>query len=235
MRSHQKGLTLIEIMVVMMLVGVIFGAILASARQSNRATAHANASRLAAAIRYTYDRAVTTGGYYRLVIDLSSAKYWAERSDDRFYLVRDKEIAPGRGRAPDEEEAERKRIEEEEKHKSNFVGLAAQLQPPPEPRRARFQAFQDSTLPKVDLKGCKIRDIFTRRQPEPYTEGKAYLYFFPDGHTERAVIHVEDTDRTVYTLFVQPLTGRVELQSGDIPVPKNFGDADDEGQSVVPR
>src|SRR5262245_45418426 len=99
-RRFNRGITLIEIMVVLLIIGAAFAAILISARQSNRAGARANAGKLASAIRYTYDRAVTTGGYYRLVFDLSANKYWAERSDERFYLVRDKEDSPGNGRAP---------------------------------------------------------------------------------------------------------------------------------------
>jgi general secretion pathway protein H len=90
-------------------------------------------------------------------------------------------------------------------------------------------------LPKVDLRGCRIRDIYTPRQREPYTEGKAYLYFFPDGHTERAIIHVADTSNDIYTLIVQPLTGRVEVRAGDVPVPRGFGEYDDEGNAEVPR
>ncbi len=234
-RARQRGITLIEIMVVLFIIAAAFAAVLVTARASNRASAKASAGKLAAAIRYTYDRAVTTGGYYRLVFDLSANKYWVERSDERFYLVRDKEEAPGRGRAPDEEEEERRRREEEERNKIQYTGIAAQVQPPPQPRRARFQAFSDTTLPKVDLKGCRVRDIYTRRQREPYTEGRAYLYFFPDGHTERAVIHVADPDGVVFTLTVQPLTGRVMVQTGDLAPARGFDDTDDEGQREVAR
>ncbi len=221
-------------MIVLVIVGVAMGATLMSFSSADRSSARSNAGRLGASIRYLYDRAITTGKYYRLVLDLSGNKYWAERADERFYLVRDKEESPGRGRAPDEEAKEKKRREEEESKKQQLSGLAKTLQPPPEPRRARFTAFEDATIPKVDLKGARLRDIYTLRQPEPYTEGKAYLYFFPDGHTERAMIHVEDTSGDVYTLLVQPLTGRCEVKSGDLPVPRDF-ENDDEGQAVVPR
>jgi hypothetical protein len=39
---------------------------------------------------------------------------------------------------------------------------------------------------------------------------RAYLYFFPDGHTERAVLRMQDGDAW-YSLVVHPLTGRVEV------------------------
>ena len=83
------------------------------------------------------------------------------------------------------------------------------------PKRAHFQAFTDAMLPTVTMSGAYIRDLYTPRQREPYTEGKAFLYFFPDGHTERSVIHVvagkrptadnpdprRDEDRDVFTLI----------------------------------
>jgi general secretion pathway protein H len=209
--------------------------VLLTFRSVNRTSARSNAGKMGAAILYLNDRAITTGGYYRLVIDLSGNKYSAERSDERFYLVREKEEAPGRGRAPDEAEKERKLKEQDERDQQYLSTLAKQLQPPPKPRRARFQAFKDSTLPKVDLRGCRVRDVYTPRQREPYSEGIAYLYFFPDGHTERAIIHLVDTDGDVYTLVVHPLTGRVEVLPGDIPVPRGFGEYDDEGNVETPR
>ena len=233
--NPSRGFSLIEIMIVLVMVGVAMGATVMSYRSVDRTSAKANASRLGASIRYTYDRAVTTGGYYRIVLDLTANKYWAEKSDERFYLVRDKEEAPGKGKAPDEEARERRLKEEEDAHKQQLTGLAAQLQPPPAPRRARFQSFKDSAMPKVDLKGARLRDVNTLRQAEPYKEGKAYLYFFPDGHTERAVIHIEDSQGDVYTLQVHPLTGHVEVKSGDIPMGREFGETDDEGQAVTPR
>ena len=42
---------------------------------------------------------------------------------------------------------------------------------------------------------------------------KAYLYFFPRGHTEFAVIYLSDTeDETTYTLIVNPLNASVEVR-----------------------
>ena len=118
---------------------------------------------------------------------------------------------------------------------------------PPEPKRAHFQSFTDAMLPKVTMRGSFVRDIYTPRQREPYTAGKAFIYFFPDGHSERAVLHVSSgKPRTpdeeaaglsakiegadVYTLVLHPLTGRVELKTGDLPPPREFDSADDDGQ-----
>src|SRR4051794_32566366 len=73
------------------------------------------ASKLAGAIRYCFDRSITTGSYYRIVLDLDGNKYWAERSEERMYLTAGKENAPGRGQAFDVEGEEKKRDEEDAK------------------------------------------------------------------------------------------------------------------------
>src|SRR6476660_2939227 len=104
--------------------------------------------------------------------------------------------------------------------------MARALEPPPKPRRAKFQTFKDATLPVVTMKSTKLFDIYTARQREPYTSGKAYLYFFPDGHTERAVIRMNDGDE-FYSLIVHPLTGRVEVRPGKYEIPRDFDSMQD--------
>ncbi|HEX2570249.1 MAG TPA: prepilin-type N-terminal cleavage/methylation domain-containing protein [Polyangia bacterium] len=233
---RQAGFSLVEVIIVLAVVGMMAGAVSVSFQSLHRARARGAAQRLAAAMRYSYDRSVTTGAYFRLVIDLTGQKYWAERSDERFYLVRGKEDSAGRGLAPGEEqekEEERKRKEAEERAKFLSSGNAL-LDPTPARKKARFETFKDSALPKVELKDVRIRDIFTPRQREAYTEGKTYLYFFPDGHAERAWIHVADEEGDVYTLVLHPLTGRVEIKTGDLPVERDF-ELDAEGHSETPR
>ena len=46
---------------------------------------------LSGAMRYLFDRASTTGKFHRLVIDVDEGRYWAEVSDDRFYMPREPE------------------------------------------------------------------------------------------------------------------------------------------------
>ena len=163
----------------------------------------------------------------------------------------DKERGAGRGKAFDSDSETKALDDEEKERRSHAQGLAAQLQPPPEPKRAHFQSFQDAMLPKIGMHGAWIRDVYTPRQREPYTRGKAFIYFFPDGHSERAVIHIQggrpprdDEDPPtfapgdkpdVFTLILHPLTGRVELKTGDLEVPREFDTADDEGQAEGAR
>jgi general secretion pathway protein H len=106
------------------------------------------------------------------------------------------------------------------------------LDPPPKPKRAKFQTFKDTTLPQVKLGHAQLFDVFTPRQREPYRKGRAYLYFFPDGHTERAIVRLHDGD-DFYSLVVHPLTGRVEVMSGKVDIPRDFGERDEEGKDIT--
>ena len=88
-------------MVVAAIIGLMLGATVYGFRSIAKSDLRSSASKLAGAIRYCFDRAVTTGSYFRLVLDLDGNKYWAERSDDRTYLTAGKEDSPGRGQALD--------------------------------------------------------------------------------------------------------------------------------------
>src|SRR5262245_60711386 len=141
-KRARNGFTIIEVMVVLAIISLITGASVFGFRQIVRSDLRGSASKLAGAIRYCFDRSITTGAYFRIVIDLDNNKYWAEKSDERMYLVRGKEKSPGEGRAFDYEAEEKKLDEEEEKAKEDQKSrgpIAALLEPPPTAKRARFQ------------------------------------------------------------------------------------------------
>jgi general secretion pathway protein H len=231
-------MTLIELLVVVAIIGIAMSGAVYGFRAIAKTELRASASKLAGAIRYCFDRSVTTGSYYRIVLDLDDNKYWAERSDDRMYLTRAKEEAPGKGQAFDEAADEAKKREEEKKYDDLLAlqgGAAATVDPPPRPNRAKFQTFKDATVPQINLNRAHLMDVLTPRQREPYSKGRAYLYFFPDGHTENAIVRLSDGEAW-YSLVVHPLTGRVEVLSYKAEVrATEFGATDDEGKTVVPH
>src|SRR5262249_46972572 len=243
MKRRAGGFTLIEIMVVLAIVSLFLTGVIVSARSLAKTDLRSTSSQMASGIRYLFDRARSTGKYYRLVIDLDAGRYWAEVSDDKFLMLREKERTTRRGRGPDEEEEKRK---EEEKQKQVEATQTAtsetadlfddrgnlKLGQP----KAVFKSFKDTTLKPVDIKkGVRIADIYTPRQRDAYTEGRAYLYFFPQGFGERAVIHLSDGKDSFYSLIVHPLTGRVQVQGGYVDVPRDFDRRDDSGNIMRER
>jgi general secretion pathway protein H len=234
-----RGFTLIEVMVVIAIIALVMGGVVVAARSLAKTELRASASKMSGAIRFLFDRARATGKHYRMVIDLDNGKYWAEESDDKFYLVREKERTAKAGRGPDDRVDPKKR---EALHpvggEGSILMAAAEDDTVLDDRgqirlgqaKAMFKSFKEATLKPVQLKkSVKIADVYTPKQREPYKEGRAYLYFFPQGFGERAIIHLSDGGDAFYSMTVHPLTGRVVVQSGYTELPRDFDRRDDEG------
>ncbi|HSQ62424.1 MAG TPA: prepilin-type cleavage/methylation domain-containing protein, partial [Polyangiaceae bacterium] len=72
--------------------------------------------------------------------------------------------------------------------------------------------------------GIKFRSVQTSHDEEPRTSGRAYLYFWPGGMTERASVVLREgdsmADTNALTVVVSPLTGNVVIKAGAVSLPK---------------
>ncbi len=232
------GFTLIELLVAIALVALVMGAAVHGLRTVAKTDLRNAATKMAGSIRYLFDRASTTGRTHRLVIDFENGKYWAEVSDDKFVAAAGKETDETRKELAEQiaEENEEKKREQE---MAEAAGENAQYDPsryqPKEfkPKRAEFAAFKEMAVKPTQLKGdVKITALFTPRLAEPMSTGLGFVYFFPLGLTEAALVHLSDgSGQAVYTLTVHPLTGRVQVinQYVQPPIDEQF---DDEGNKV---
>jgi len=205
---------------------------------------------MAGAIRFLFDRASITGKYHRLVIDLNEGRYWAEVSDDRFYAPNQAESEPERQKREEKEDAaeeeERKRQERQQMLYGNNSSSSSSSSASSSsfdmskmevgefrPRRARFAAFKETALKPVTLKKVRIKSVYTPRMTDPVTAGRVYLYFYPLGQTEPAVITLTDeSGESVFSLVVHPITGRVKIYN--VEVKPNLGVRyDDEGNQIL--
>ena len=205
------------------------------------ATAH-----MSGAIRYMFDRASITGKYHRLVIDLNDGQYWPEVSDDKFYAPNQAETTDEqRKRENAEAEADEEQRKKADKQKSLWASSSSSSSSTSfdmsklevgefRPKHARFAAFKETALKPVRLKKLRIRSVYTPRLADPVTSGRAYLYFYPLGQTEPAIITLsDDSGENVYSLVVHPITGRVQIFNREIR--PNLGVRyDDEGNLVTP-
>ena len=246
------GFTLIEIIVVLAIVGLIMGLGVNALRSLARSDLRGAATHLSGAMRFLFDRASTTGKTHRLVLDLEGGRYWAEITDDKFYVPREVESP----------EATRRREELEAKEDEERLAAAAKAAQATSgsssssssglpmdssfdvskldvgefrPKRARFAAFKELAIKPVTLsKRVVFRSIYTPRSTEPVTSGRAYIYFFPLGQTEAAIVSLSDPDgETVYSLVAHPITGRVRVYNQEVKPPVS-GPTDDTGSAVAP-
>jgi prepilin-type N-terminal cleavage/methylation domain-containing protein len=71
----------------------------------------------------------------------------------------------------------------------------------------------------------KIHRMYLPHEPDPRDRGKGSIYFFAGGMTEHAVIQLRDTDDRIYSVELQPLTGRGKVHTEAFE-PEDFGDED---------
>ena len=251
-RRPSQGFTLIEVMVAMMVVALIATIGVKGFRTVTKGNLREGSAHMSGAIRFLFDRASITGKYHRLVIDLNEGRYWAEVSDDRFYAPNQAESEPERQKREEKEaaadEEERKRQEKQQllygngsssssssgASSSSSFDMSKMEVGEFRPRRARFAAFKETALKPVTLKKeVRIKSVYTPRMTDPVTAGRAYLYFYPLGQTEPAIITLTDTSgESVFSLVVHPITGKVRIYN--VEVKPNLGVRyDDEGNQVV--
>ncbi|MEZ4272461.1 MAG: hypothetical protein R3C68_13845, partial [Myxococcota bacterium] len=66
----------------------------------------------------------------------------------------------------------------------------------------------------------ELLDVWVQGMREPQFEGRAYLYFFPHGYTQDALIHLQYASDYKYTIKVSALTGKTQIFSEYIEPPK---------------
>jgi general secretion pathway protein H len=248
-RSPGDGFTLIEVMISLLVVSLIATLAIRSFRTVTKSNLREGSAHMAGAIRFLFDRASITGKYHRMVIDLNQGRYWAEVSDDRFYAPNQAESELDRQKREEKEtaadEEERKRQEKQQllygsnssssssTSSSSSFDMSKMEVGEFRPRRARFAAFKETALKTVTLKKLRIKSVYTPRMTDPVTTGRVYLYFYPLGQTEPAVITLTDASgESVFSLVVHPLTGKVKIYN--VEVKPNLGVRyDDEGNQIV--
>jgi general secretion pathway protein H len=240
---REHGFTLVEMVVVLVILGLIATLGMSGFRSLSKSDLRSSSAHMAGAVRYLFDRASTTGKVHRMVIDLGEGKYWAEVSDDRFYVPHEAESEDELRRREDKEaeadqetrkRAEEKAKDEEARGSSSSFDFSKMEIGDFAPKRARFAAFKELALKPVKLKNTKIRSVYTPRVVDALTVGRAYVYFFPLGQTEAAILTLSDEKETAfYSLVVHPITGRVKVYNEEIHPPSSRDQVDDEGTRVV--
>src|SRR5208283_2231561 len=189
-RRAERGLTLIEILVVMGLMVVVTGAVLGGSMQLPSARLRRSVTMIASAIKVAYTRASATSRDLRLVMDLDHQKVWLEESDAPM-LVQLKDTT-GTGGADPVTEAERAAIADTDQI------LRGPRIPKPHFHAIEAFGFGDSEGGghggKPLQRGITFRSVQTSHDDAPRTSGRDYLYFWPGGLTERASIQLRIGD-----------------------------------------
>ncbi len=227
---RRHGFTLIEMMVALTIVVIMFAAVIYGVGALTGARAKESSTELAGVIRNLYDTAALSGKTCRLVFDLpgereesGSVTWRAEcaKSGITAAAKRDEELkAAGNKKGKDQiaaNDARFKRLDNDgqpslqdlQDREKNRVDAAA-----------KFSSFQsDDVVEKHLPPGVKV-EVWTAKQKDKVKSGTAYLYFFPQGFTERAQVWLKQ-GTNAWTVTISPLTGKTVIFSEDLEVPRS--------------
>ena len=221
-RVGQRGLTLVELLIVIALIAVLGGTVLMGPGMLEGSRLKSAATLIVSGVRLGLARASTTGRPTRLAFDLDNGKLTLEEADTSVLLrEHTKDASSGSSAATD---LEKKAQAESERILQGPRSPRATFRPVP-----GFNSSPDETGPARSLgSGVQFISVQTEHDDEPRTSGRAYLYFFPGGTTERAAVQLKRRgDDGGLTVSVSGLTGRAKIERGrvELPRPRSDGEA----------
>lgn len=230
-RGAPRGLTLIEISIAIAIAAVLFAAVTVGIGALTGAKAKGSATELAGVIRSLYDSAALSGKTCRLVFEIPDPKreeptrYHAECAAGGVTTARDRDAAL-KSDERDREQAARNGGRDERKNYTRSDNASPSAQELMDQEKTRiesqstFSAYTAEEISPRELPSGVAVSVWTRQQREPVESGVAYLYFFPQGYTEKAMVFLRQGDNA-WTLDVSPLTGKVNIASEALEVPRS--------------
>jgi len=204
--------TLIEILLVLALVALIAGGVMSGTGMLGGSRQRAAATLVLTAVRLAMTQANSNGLPVRIVFDIDESRIWIEETRSRMLRSNTEDEDDLTGGAAAATEAETLAAEEAKRI----------VEGPREP------APQFSALPLLgvdpDDKGLgralggdvKFVGVQTEHDPEVRKEGRAYLYFWPGGGTEKAIVSLGRPDSEPVNVMVSALTGRAQIVRGEV-------------------
>src|SRR5690625_3798976 len=199
---NARGITLIEIMVVMAIAAGIAITMMNAARSLDIFPSRSEVMSFSGAIKSAYDRSVLTGLRYDVVLDIDKGSYSLECTDQTSVVFRKvdesaSERAFRHKKGDDQFAQNQENLGDRTRRRSTDDG--------PTPQSPNMNTFD---------RGLVIDRVQTSRMKSPVDEGQVRIAVFPNGTIEPAVIWISNK-RKNWTLIVQEMTGKVEVLSGE--------------------
>jgi general secretion pathway protein H len=228
----QRGLTLIELSIALGIMALLFSAVVIGVGALTGTRAKSSAAELAGVIRSLYDTAGLSGKTCRLVFQLPTSRqegptrYWAECAAGNVTTSRNRDEVLRQERQKDSERSLRQPAPPpgfpqaiSPAYQPSLQDLMAQERDRVE-AAARFSVYTAPEIQPRQLPSSVRISVWTKHQRDPVSNGTAYLYFFPQGFTEKAMIFVGQGSN-VWTITVQPLTGKAVVVGDQLEVPRS--------------
>jgi Tfp pilus assembly protein FimT len=242
-RRPTAGLTILELMIVIAIIGAGAFLLRAGLRAVTKADLVEDAVELAAILRRTNQLAIEHGELHRVVIDLDAANPEAEQRFD--YVVEqcqgDAAIARNEAVRPDEETV-KKAVDRGRQKMSQLPEDALAVGDADEAMKrtlavAGHHVADRTCAPAAEgftgdvsgkkwgralrvKQGIKFKQAWVQHRDDRVLKGQVAIYFFPTGTATKSIIEMTDGGET-YSILVHGLTGRVELRDGALRDPED--------------
>ncbi|RLB44526.1 MAG: hypothetical protein DRH23_15690 [Deltaproteobacteria bacterium] len=203
--TAKRGFTLIEvILVIAIIAGVVTGATFGLGAVT-RARLRSSAFKVMSAARFAYSRSLTQGTTTRLVFDFEKNTMAIEETATPVTLATDEQLEADPGQAVDPWDLARARLEKP----LDPVRPSSPFGPITNQRGTILKRY--TAQPVGD--GISIQALISPHETDKRTDGEGSVYFFPGGLTEHAVIQLNDSSETVYSVEIHPLTGNARIHN----------------------
>jgi general secretion pathway protein H len=217
-------------LIVVALIAVLASSVVLGPGMLRSSRMRSAATLMVSAVRLGLNRSNATGHPVRLTLDLTENRVMLEEAVTGSFARVKGGVAGG---AEAESDAEKKAKADAERIVEGPHAPRTQFRPlkeltdPDDPTRAR------------DLgAGVQIASVETEHDEEPVTEGRAYVFFWPGGLTERAAIRLKRSDLSDegLTVLISALNGRAKIVHGKAEVgplpedPEGQGSSDEEAE-----
>ena len=199
--KQNAGFSLIELLIVIGILGLVGLIAIPGISNTFRFSVQSTGRELATLIKDASNSAQVSGKVHRLVYDLKNQQYWVESSSENTLMKSDESIQAERDRP----RSLFSKADPEEKKNSGF------RQEPLLTKKKRSLAI-----------GVRFKDVYTEQSETPVTEGIAYTHIFPQGMSEKSLVHLEDTSKNEITLTVSNLLGRCSVEGRYIDAKEYF-------------
>lgn len=174
-------------MIVVFILGLVGIIAIPSISNTFRFSVKSSAREIATLIKDTANSAQVSGRIHRIAWDLKNSQYWVESTSETALL-----------KSEESRKAERERR-----------SIFDKVDPEEERKKGGFRQENLLTKNKKSLPiGVKFKDIYTEQSEEPITTGMAYTHIFPQGLSEKSLIHLIDNSKNEISLVVSNLLGR---------------------------
>jgi type II secretory pathway pseudopilin PulG len=207
-RSAARGLTVVELLVVLAIAASIMGLSFSAFSNMTHAKLRADAMRLSGALRMVYGRAAINGLRYQVTINMDAGTYRVDCSEENVVVTATNDDR--RDERPDEDDPE-----------ADPFGLGA--------RGPTLSDCSEPLLEQTALReGIAFARLVTSHHDEPVEEGTHTIAYFPNGFVERSIIWLRQGEDNYLALSIDPMSGRVRIHAGDHEVPDDFFEVEED-------